>query len=82
MKILLSYYPGLRANEAVRWVGSFTNELRTCFSLQPIYVFRELNDMKTGKRTGAGVALMNALVDQLTQDDMVAIAAYLGSRDP
>jgi hypothetical protein len=28
------------------------------------------------------MALMQAVVDKLTVDDMVALAAYLGSRDP
>jgi len=38
--------------------------------------------MKTGARSGAAVALMKAVVDKLTVEDMVSIAAYLGSRDP
>jgi cytochrome c553 len=48
----------------------------------PTYVVRQLNDMKTGARSGTAMALMQAVVDKLTVDDMVAIAAYLGSRDP
>jgi cytochrome c553 len=48
----------------------------------PTYVVRQLNDMKTGARSGPAMALMKAVVDKLTMDDMVAIAAYLGSRDP
>jgi cytochrome c553 len=48
----------------------------------PTYVVRQLNDMKTGARSGISTALMKAVVDKLTVEDMVAIAAYLGSRDP
>ena len=47
----------------------------------PAYVVRQLNDMKTGARSGISTALMQQVVDKLTVEDMVAIAAYLGSRD-
>ena len=46
------------------------------------YMFRQLNDMKTGNRTGPWVELMKPVVANLTQDDMIALAAYLGSLDP
>jgi cytochrome c553 len=48
----------------------------------PTYVVRQLNDMKTGTRSGVAMALMAAVVEKLTAEDMVAISAYLGSRDP
>jgi cytochrome c553 len=48
----------------------------------PTYVVRQLNDMKSGARSGTSMALMQAVVDKLTIDDMIAIAAYLGARDP
>jgi len=47
-----------------------------------IYLVRQLNDMQIGKRTGVNVALMKPVVAKLTADDMVAIAAYLASREP
>ena len=47
-----------------------------------IYMFRQLNDMKTGNRHGSWAELMKQVVANLTQDDMIALAAYLGSRDP
>src|SRR5215470_11881324 len=47
----------------------------------PTYIVRQLNDMKTGARSGTSMALMQAVVDKLTIDDMVALAAYLGARD-
>ncbi|HKA73606.1 MAG TPA: c-type cytochrome [Xanthobacteraceae bacterium] len=48
----------------------------------PIYVVRQLHDMQTGNRSGSLVELMKAVVAKLTVEDMVAIAAYLGSREP
>ena len=48
----------------------------------PTYVVRQLNDMKTGARSGDSMALMKAVVEKLTVADMVSIAAYLGSRGP
>jgi cytochrome c553 len=48
----------------------------------PIYVVRQLYVMQNGNRSGSLVELMKAVVAQLTVGDMVAIAAYLGSREP
>jgi cytochrome c553 len=48
----------------------------------PIYVVRQLNDMQTGSRTGSLAELMKAVVAKLDLDDMIALAAYLGSREP
>jgi cytochrome c553 len=45
-------------------------------------MFRQLNDMQNGHRKGAGVELMKGVVAKLTDDDLIALAAYLGSRDP
>jgi len=47
-----------------------------------IYLVRQLNDMQSGNRTGVHVELMKQVVAKLTADDMVAIAAYLASREP
>jgi cytochrome c553 len=46
------------------------------------YTFRQLNDMKNGNRKGAWVELMKQVVVNLTDDDMIALSAYLGSLDP
>ncbi|MEA2957656.1 MAG: hypothetical protein QOJ58_3156 [Alphaproteobacteria bacterium] len=46
------------------------------------YTFRQLNDMQNGSRIGPGVELMKAVVANLSDDDKIALAAYLGSRDP
>jgi len=46
------------------------------------YIFRQLNDMQTGNRTGPWVELMKQVVAKLNQDDMIALAAFLESLDP
>ena len=48
----------------------------------PSYVVRQLYDMKNGARAGTAAQLMKATVANLTVDDMLAIAAYLASRNP
>ncbi len=48
----------------------------------PMYVYRQLNDIKIGTRNGAMASLMKGVVEKLTDDDMIAIAAYLVSRGP
>jgi cytochrome c553 len=48
----------------------------------PMYIYRQLNDFKIGTRNGAMAPLMKAVVEKLTGDDMIAIAAYLVSRGP
>jgi cytochrome c553 len=48
----------------------------------PEYIYRQLNDIKIGTRNGAMVPLMKAVVAKLSDEDMVAIAAYLVSKAP
>jgi cytochrome c553 len=48
----------------------------------PIYIFRQLHDIKSGTRRGNAVALMQPVVAALTQDDMIALAAFMASRNP
>jgi hypothetical protein len=38
--------------------------------------------MQSGDRRGGMAALMNALVEKLGPDDILAICAYVASRDP
>ena len=45
----------------------------------PMYVFRQLNDIKVGTRSGPSAELMQPVVAKLTQDDMLAISAYLAT---
>jgi cytochrome c553 len=46
----------------------------------PSYLVRQLYDMQQGARKGAWSPLMKPVVEKLTQDDMVALAAYAASR--
>jgi cytochrome c553 len=50
--------------------------------LSPTYAFRQLFDMQAGTRKGPGAALMQGAVAKLTEEDMVSLAAYLGSLAP
>ncbi|AMN43538.1 c-type cytochrome [Rhodoplanes sp. Z2-YC6860] len=58
------------------------NEVPGIAGRSAIYIFRQLNDMKTGNRSGGAAELMKPVVTKLDQSDMIALAAYLGSRDP
>jgi cytochrome c553 len=48
----------------------------------PMYLFRQLYYFKDGSRAGTMSALMKGVVAKLSQDDMLAIAAYVGSLPP
>jgi cytochrome c553 len=48
----------------------------------PSYAVRQLYDFKHGARTGNGAALMMPAVEKLAVEDMIALAAYLGSLAP
>jgi cytochrome c553 len=48
----------------------------------PMYIYRQLNDIKIGTRTGVWSPLMKPVVDKLDDADMIAIAAYLVSKEP
>ena len=48
----------------------------------PSYVVRQLFDFQSGARRGAWSALMTGVVEGLTIDDLIAIAAYTASRTP
>jgi cytochrome c553 len=48
----------------------------------PSYLMRQLWDMKNGTRTGGSTILMKPTVANLTEEDMVAITAYLASLSP
>jgi cytochrome c553 len=45
-------------------------------------VVRQLNDFRNGERAGTLASLMALAVENLTDDDIVALSAYLGSLDP
>jgi cytochrome c553 len=48
----------------------------------PSYMVRQLYDMQNGFRTGEWTSLMKPVVEKLSADDMINIAAYLASRPP
>jgi cytochrome c553 len=48
----------------------------------PIYLVRQLMDIKHGSRTGPGVELMKQVVAKLSEEDMVYLAAYTASKNP
>jgi cytochrome c553 len=48
----------------------------------PMYIYRQLNDIKIGTRNGSLVPLMKRVVEKLSDEDMVAVAAYLTSKSP
>ena len=48
----------------------------------PSYLFRQLYDIQHGTRKGPGTEPMKAVVAQLTQEDMIDLAAYASSREP
>ena len=48
----------------------------------PTYLFRQLYDMQQGRRKGDAMALMKAVVEKLTIDDMIALSAYSASLEP
>ena len=50
--------------------------------LQPVYIARQLITMQNGTSAGTNAALMKKVVAKLSEDDIIAIAAYLGSLPP
>jgi cytochrome c553 len=48
----------------------------------PNYIVRQLWNMQNGERVGTSAALMQQVVEKLSNDDMLAIAAYVASLPP
>lgn len=48
----------------------------------PSYIARQLYDMQRGTRNGNWTELMKSVVSNLTDDDMLNIAAYVSSLEP
>jgi cytochrome c553 len=48
----------------------------------PMYLFRQLYYFKDGSRHGSMGALMKGVVAKMSQDDMLAVAGYVGSLTP
>jgi cytochrome c553 len=49
---------------------------------QPLFIARQLFDMQYGSSAGKQAALMKPVVANLSEDDIIAISAYLGSLPP
>ncbi len=48
----------------------------------PSYISRQLFDLRGGARGGESAALMKAVVEKLSNDDIIAITAYVSSQQP
>jgi cytochrome c553 len=48
----------------------------------PGYIARQMWDMKTAARNGAAAPFMRPAVARITEDDLIAIAAYVSSLEP
>ena len=48
----------------------------------PAYVVRQMFDMKTGSRRGKNATSMKAIVDRMTPEDMIDVAAYVAAQPP
>lgn len=59
-----------------------TDKIPPIAGRSPTYLLRQLIAFKNGTRGGEAAAQMNPVVDKLELDDMVALAAYLGSLYP
>lgn len=57
-------------------------EIPRLAGLQPVYVARQLIQMQNGTSAGTNVALMKKVVAKLTEDDIISLAAYVGSLPP
>jgi cytochrome c553 len=48
----------------------------------PSYLMRQLVDIQQGSRNGEWTSLMKPVTSKLTSDELLAVAAYLASREP
>ena len=57
-------------------------EIPRIAGLQPVYIARQLICLQNGTSAGTNAALMKRAVAKLSEDDIIAISAYLGSLPP
>jgi cytochrome c553 len=69
---------GLCHGETLKGLG----EVPRLAGLQPLYIARQLFDLQYGSSNGKAAALMKKTVAHLSEDDIIAISAYLGSLSP
>jgi cytochrome c553 len=48
----------------------------------PTYIVRQLHEFRNGGRVGSASSLMKQTVEKLSQDEMIALAAYVASLSP
>ncbi len=51
-------------------------------NIHPIYIVRQLYNIQIGANSSSAAGLMKRVVKDLTEDDMIAIAAYTASLEP
>jgi cytochrome c553 len=73
--------PDLRGNANRPELKAF-GDVPNIVGRSPLYIFRQLNDIKVGTRGGPVTALMRGVVANLDQSDMLAVAAYLTTATP
>jgi cytochrome c553 len=64
--------------EALKGLG----EVPRLAGLQPLFIARQLFDMRHGSSAGKAAALMKPVVANLSEDHIIAISSYLGSLPP
>jgi cytochrome c553 len=64
--------------EALKGLG----EVPRLAGLQPLFIARQLFDIRHGSSAGKAVELMKPVVANLSEDDIIAISSYLGSLPP
>ena len=69
---------GICHGETLQGLG----EVPRLAGLQPLYIARQLFDMRYGSSAGKAAELMKPVVTRLTDDDIIAISSYLGSLPP
>ena len=69
---------GICHGETLQGLG----EVPRIAGLQPLYIARQLFDMRYGSSAGKAAELMKPVVAKLTDDNIIAISAYLGSLPP
>jgi cytochrome c553 len=76
------------SGKTIQCAGCHGDELRglgevpRIAGLQPVYVARQFICIQNGSSDGAAVAPMKKVVANLSEDDIIAISAYLGSLAP
>ncbi len=63
-------------------LGGAIDNIPPIVGRSPMYIFRQLNDIKIGTRNGEWTPLMKGVVAKLTDEDMLSIAAYLATKQP